>query len=158
MKINAYNCYLLFIIFCFAKYAYSKSVDDCASSSNLIEQISCYASLAKADNNLFYCDKAAHKGVRYQCYAIYAEYSNAPEICHKIPSVSEDHKSLIDICLSDVALKTNNANLCESIKSSGLRDSCYFKLADNLNNTLMCENIQETGLKSMCYEEPVVIE
>lgn len=158
MKFYIYYLYLLLLIISFATDAASTNVEECTSKSGLIEQISCYVSYAKAENDLSHCDKAAHEGVRYQCYAIYAEYSKSPEICHKIPSTSEDHRSLIDACLSDVAIKTHNSNLCEKIKTSGLRDSCYFKLAKNLNKTVFCENIQDAGLKSMCTGKPVIIE
>ena len=133
-------------------------IDECASFENLFEQISCYASAAKKINDLAPCDQAVHEGVRYQCYAIFAEHSASPDICHKIHSKTDEHRSLIDVCLSDVALKAHNPNICESISTSGLRDSCYFKLAKELDKYALCEKINDDGLKSVCAGKPVIVE
>ena len=132
--------------------------DECASIKNSFEQISCYVNLAKKLNELAVCDKASHEGVRYQCYALFAEYSKSSEICHKIPRVTKEHLTLIDICLSDVALKASNPEICENINNSGLRDSCFFKLAKKSSDLTLCEKILDSGLKSGCTGKPVIVE
>jgi len=132
--------------------------EECASYENLFEQISCYAAVAKKTNDLAPCDQAVHEGVRYQCYAIFAEHSASRAVCQKIPSKTQEHRSLIDVCLSDVALKANDPNICETIVTSGLRDSCYLKLANKLSKHALCEKIKDDGLKSVCTGKPVVVE
>jgi hypothetical protein len=132
--------------------------DECASIKNSFEQISCYFNLAKKLNDLTVCDKASHEGVRYQCYALFAEYSKSSEICHKIPRVTKEHLSLIDICLSGVAFKASNPEICENINNSGLRDSCFFKLAKKSGDLTLCEKILDSGLKSGCSGQPVIVE
>jgi len=134
------------------------NIDECASYENLFEQVSCYAAAAKTINDLAPCNQAVHEGVRYQCFAIFAEHSASPDICHKIPSKTDEHRSLIDVCLSDVALKAHNPNICESISTSGLRDSCYFNLAKELGKFALCEKINDDGLKSVCTGKPVIAE
>jgi len=136
----------------------NSNIDECAPYENLFEQVSCYAAAAKTINDLAPCYRAVHEGVRYQCFAIFAEHSASPDICHKIPSKTDEHRSLIDVCLSDVALKAHNPNICESISTSGLRDSCYFKIAKELGKYALCEKINDDGLKSVCTGKPVIVE
>jgi hypothetical protein len=133
------------------------NTDDCASKKNLFVQLSCYAAAAKATNDLAACDQALHEGIRYQCYAIFAEYSGSPEVCHKIPPRTDEHRSLIDACLSDVATKILSPSLCEEIATPGLRDSCYLKLAKKTGAPALCARIGDPGLKSACNGEPVII-
>jgi hypothetical protein len=136
----------------------SVNIDDCASRKNLFKQISCYAAAAEASNDIAPCDQATDEGVRYQCYAIFAEHSSSPEVCSMIPVTTEEHRSLIDICLSDVAKKARNPSLCEKIVTPGLRDSCYLKLAIVAGDPALCAKIRDAGLKSTCSGKPVVVE
>lgn len=135
-----------------------RNIEECASYENLFEQVVCYAGAAKTINDLNPCDQAMHDGVRYQCYAIFAEHSASPDVCHKIPSNTNEHRSLIDVCLSDVALKAHDPDICESILTPGLRDSCYFKLARKLGKHVLCEKIKDDGLKTVCTGKPVIVE
>ena len=75
-----------------------RNIEECASYENLFEQVVCYAGAAKTINDLNPCDQAMHDGVRYQCYAIFAEHSASADVCHKIPSNTNEHRSLIDVC------------------------------------------------------------
>jgi hypothetical protein len=133
------------------------NIDGCAAHKNLFEQISCYAAGAKAADDPAPCDQAAHEGVRYQCYAIFAEYSASPDVCRRIPATTDEHRALIDACLSDVALRLHDPELCEQIVTSGLRDSCYLKLARELSERDLCVKIKDDGLRSSCTGEPVII-
>lgn len=133
------------------------NTDECASRKNLFVQVSCYAAAAKATNDLAACDQASHEGVRYQCYAIFAEYSTSPEVCHKIPATTDEHRSLIDVCVSDVAAKARDPSLCEEIATPGLRDGCYLKLAKGTGAPALCARIRDPGLKSACSGEPVIV-
>jgi hypothetical protein len=148
----------LLSIWATAAFSFAMDMEKCAPYKNPFDRISCYAAAAKEINDLAPCDNASQEGVRYQCYAIFAEYSASPEVCHKIPQNTDEHLSLIDACLSDVAMKVRNPGLCESIKTPGLRDSCYLKLAMELGEGALCAKIQDVGLKSACTGEPVIVE
>lgn len=113
---------------------------------------------SKGKQPLDYLRPAIHEGVRFQCYAIFAEHTASPEVCHRIPSKTAEHLTLIDGCLSDVALKARNPNNCEAISTPGIRDSCYLKLAKNLGKQALCGKIQDNGLKSVCTSKPVIVE
>ena len=132
-------------------------IDGCATKKNLFEQISCYSAVAKETDNLVACDQASHEGVRYQCYAIFAEYSVSQEICHKIPAATDEHRSLTDACLSDVAMKAHNPSLCERIATAGLSDSCYSKLAKEMNEISLCAQIRDTSLANSCNNKAMLV-
>jgi len=148
----------LLFIWATATFSSAINMEKCSSYKNPFEQISCYATAAKEINGLAPCDYASQEGVRYQCYAIFAEYSASPEVCHKIPPKTDEHRSLIDACLSDVAMKVRKPDLCESIETPGLRDSCYLRLAKKLGEGPLCAKIRDAGLKSACTGEPVIVE
>ena len=134
------------------------NIDECASYENLFEQISCYESAAKKIRDLAPCDQTVHEGVRYQCYTFFAEHSASPDVYQKIHSKTQEHRSLIDVCLSDVAQKANDPNICETIMNWGLRDSCYLKIANKLGKHALCEKIKDDGLKSVCNGKSVIVD
>jgi hypothetical protein len=134
------------------------NLDDCASRKDPFEQISCYAAAAKAANDIAPCDRATNEGVRYQCYAIFAEFSTSPDVCHTIPTTTPEHRSLVDVCISDVAKKARKPSLCEEIATPGIRDSCYLKLAREVGEPALCAKIRDAGLKSICTGKPVIVE
>lgn len=99
------------LIFPLAATAIDEHADECASPSNPFEQVSCYAAAARTGNKLSACDRAGHEGVRYQCYEIFAEHTVSAPVCHRIPATTVEHRSLIDLCLSDVAVKSRDPGL-----------------------------------------------
>ena len=166
------NVFILLFLFCFmfliiSSYVSAQessnadtSLDEktCGEKKNLIDQILCYAALATNLDDVSICDAASHEGVRYQCYAIYAERQSKPDVCEAIPLKSAELKGLRDVCISDVAKKVGDFTLCEKIKTQGLRDSCYLGVAKKTGDTSICEKIQDKGLKSTCTGKPVYIQ
>ncbi len=53
--------------------AAQESYPNCELVQNLFEQIECFSSLAVEKKDMAVCDGALHEGVRYQCYAVFAE-------------------------------------------------------------------------------------
>ena len=153
-------CLIGLLVLCWAAIANAagSDADICAAHENLFAQISCYAQAAKDANDPAPCDRAAHDGVRYQCYAITAEHMASSKLCQKIPAKTDEHRSLIDACLSDVALKAGDAGICADIFTAGLRDSCYFKLAEQTGRSSLCQKIEDKGMKSLCTGKPVIVE
>lgn len=133
-------------------------LDECAVETSPIGQLTCYAAAAKATNATVPCDHAANEGVRYQCYAMFAEYAESPGVCHSIPATTAEHRSLADACLSDVARKARKPGICEYISAPGLRDSCYLKLALDLDDAALCAKVRDAGLNSTCSGKPVIVE
>jgi len=131
---------------------------DCADVENVIDRTLCFADRAEAAGDLAPCDGADAEGVRFQCYAIYAERAETVEPCHRIPTDSEDGSDLRDACVSDVAKVTERAELCEEIVSHGLRDSCWLGVFRKTEDPALCDRIEDAGLRSACTGEPVYVE
>lgn len=173
MRLQYKTLFILLLLFCFmplimSTYAASAEKSSngdmeigkkaCGKKENLFDQILCYAALATKHDDFSICNAASHEGVRYQCYAIYAERRSNPDICEEIPPKSADHKALRDACISDVAKKIGDFTLCEKVQTQGLQDSCYWGIAKKTGDTSLCEKIQDNGLKSGCTGKPVDIE
>lgn len=157
-------CFMYLIISNYVSAGESSNADSsldektCGKKKNLIDQILCYAALATKLDDVSVCDAASHDGVRYQCYAIYAERRSKPDVCEAIPLKSAELKGLRDVCISDVAKKAGDFTLCEKIKTQGLQDSCYLGVAKNTGDTSICEKIKDKGLKSGCTGTPVYVQ
>lgn len=130
----------------------------CDTVSSPIGRITCLADAASESRELTICDRASQEGVRYQCYAVYAERRSDPDACFRIPDTEEDLVDLRDICLSDVAALVGRPELCQGVQAPGLRDSCYLKVHQSTGDTTLCQRIQDPGLKSTCTGEPVRVD
>ena len=156
-------CFMFLVITSYVSAEESPNADtsldekSCEKKKNLFNQILCYTALATKLDDVSICDAASHEGVRYQCYAIYAELRSKPDVCEAIPSKSAELKGLRDVCISDVAKKAGDFTLCKKIKTQGLRDSCYLGVAKKTGDTSICDKIQDKGLKSSCTGKPVYI-
>jgi hypothetical protein len=172
MRLQYKNVLILSFFFCFMSLVISTNVSAeessnaeialgkkaCGKKGNLIDQMLCYAALATKHEDVSICNAASHEGMRYQCYAIYAERRSNPDVCEEIPPKSADYIGLRDVCISDVAEKVGDFTLCEEVQTQGLRDSCYWKIAKKTGDTSLCEKIQDKVLKSGCTGKPVYIE
>jgi CRISPR/Cas system CSM-associated protein Csm5 (group 7 of RAMP superfamily) len=136
----------------------SNDIAQCTNETDIFKKISCLVSLAKKYKNVDICDKTTNEGVRFQCYAIYAEHSKDWEVCKLIPNKNAEYQSLISGCISDVASVLENYELCENIQTTGIKDSCYLKIFRKTKNYKLCEKIKDPGLKSACTGKPVFIE
>jgi hypothetical protein len=130
----------------------------CEENESLLGQTLCLSSLATKQDDFLICNAASHEGVKYQCYAIYAERRSTPDVCEEIPPTSTEHKDLRDSCISDVAKDNGDFILCEKVQSQGLRDSCYWGIAKQTGDTALCEKIHDNGLKSDCTGKPVYVD
>jgi hypothetical protein len=127
----------------------------CLEDRDLFEQITCLVELAVHEEDVSICDAATHGGVRYQCYAMVAEKLGNLDICGKIPSGDQGETGqLHDLCVSDVAVNLKDYELCQRIKTPGLRDGCYLQIYQQTDDMSLCEMIQDRGMKSLCTGKP----
>jgi hypothetical protein len=127
----------------------------CLEDRDLFEQITCLVDLAVDEEDVSICDAATHGGVRYQCYAMVAEKLANLDICGKIPSGAQGETGqLHDLCVSDVAVNLKDYELCQRIKTPGLRDGCYLQIYQQTDDMSLCEMIQDLGMKSLCTGKP----
>ena len=134
-----------------------KTLAECAEAG-VIEQITCFTNAAKRHEDLTVCDQAEHTGVRYQCYALYAEHKQDPAPCRRIPTDDEEMQSLADVCLSDVAALKKDPQLCAEMETVTLRDDCYSKVAREVDNTEVCKNIRDEARRNFCQGIPTYME
>ena len=137
--------------------AYSQVPESCIDKANVFEQIICLTDRAVELNDVAVCDRSKHVGVKYQCYAIFAEKVGNWKICNRIPTDNKDLLDLKSICISDVAKKINKEELCEKVEVQGFKDGCYMKIAESTDNKILCEKISDPGTKSFCTGEPIYI-
>jgi hypothetical protein len=116
----------------------------------LFERGTCFADLAERWQDRGLCDRAGHEGVRYRCYAAFAERRGDARACQAIPATSEEHGALRDRCLADVAKSGDDDDLCGAISGEGTRDGCYMAIARSTGNTTLCEKISDGGLRRIC--------
>lgn len=131
---------------------------ECADIANAIERTLCFADRAVEAGSTSPCDEASGEGVRYQCYAVYAERVETVEPCRRIPTTSADLRDLRDVCVGDVAEVTGRAELCAEVAADGLRDSCWLSVYRQTGDRTLCDRIEDRALKSLCTDEPVRIE
>lgn len=131
---------------------------ECSDIANAIERTLCFADRAVEAGSTSPCDEASREGVRYQCYAVYAERAETVEPCRRIPTTSGDLRDLRDVCVGDVAEVTGRAELCAEVAADGLRDSCWLSVYRRTGDRTLCDRIEDRALKSLCTDEPVRIE
>ena len=136
----------------------SKEIVTCADKTNVFKQLDCFVSLAIYNDDVKICDNTKHEGVKYQCYAMFAERTKNWNICKSIPNETNEHKDLRSVCISDVAEVVMNSTLCDNIETPGIKDSCYLKVFKKTKDPNICEKIKGSGLKSLCTGEPYYIE
>lgn len=130
----------------------AQDVRTCNAEPTPINQVICFGRLAKAQGDRAVCDKAKHRGVKYQCYYVLAQSKNDTALCGAIPDTL-----LRDGCLSDIAALRGEAPICSKIETTGVKDSCYLKVAKKTGRQELCAQITDAGLKSTCSGQPVVV-
>jgi len=148
---------VLIQVFTIKEIAYSQEAESCINKANLLEQIKCLTDRAVKIKDVAVCDRSKHVGVKYQCYAMYAEKVENWEICNRIPTDTKDLLDLKAICISDVAIKLMNKELCEKVDVQGFKDGCYMKIVESTGNKMLCEKISDPGMRSYCTGEPIYI-
>lgn len=123
---------------------------ECSDRDSVTGRVSCYAGSAVAADNVEACDAADDVRVRDQCYGVFAVQAGDPAACRAIQGEGQRPAALRQICLSDVAIVSGDANLCGEIGDANLRDTCYLKLHRDTGDARLCERIAEPALRSLC--------
>ena len=138
--------------------AWKDRARDCQQIADLFDRTECYTDLAIEESDASICGDATHEGVRYQCYAIYAERQNDLEACEAIPTDSDEASVLHGACISDVAAIRSDAQLCARVEPESIRDGCYLKIAEATADRELCEKIVDRGLRSLCSGDTVWVQ
>ena len=92
------------------------------------------------------------------CYAHLAIEKNDYLICNKIRNLDtngdeeKDYalKMLADTCISAVAKKTKDINICDYVKGEQDREFCFLEVNNELNDLANCEKVKSENRDS-CY-------
>ena len=55
-----------------------------------------------------------------------------------------------DICIRDIAIRTNNVDTCDKISTTDLKEKCYLKISELRNDKSICAKISNTVRRTNC--------
>ncbi len=93
-------------------------------------------SLALEQNDIDVCDGIIFNWMRDNCYSDLARKNKDVSMCQKI----RDRFTYNDVCITGIAIETNNPELCKSIVQFD-NTRCYTYLAQQLHDETLCQLI-----------------
>ena len=113
--------------------------------SSVVQQnrYGCIESMAVSTGNSTMCGFLAGS-YSDSCYMAIAENSSSAALCGKVSD-----QNLSNVCLSYVAISTNDSGTCMMISGSG-KDACVLKIALDSENATACSLMGNAGLRSEC--------
>lgn len=119
---------------------------------NLNIRYMCITEVAVETKNESLCEKIPSVGTNWKgaCYSKISKSKNDVSICEKIENEVEKN-----ICYFDVAIETNNSELCKRVGYKQLPDAdqCFYKIAINTLNQELCDQLQDYENKMDCIKE-----
>ena len=113
--------------------------------SDSIREI-CYNDIALAKNDLTICGMLPNKSVGACIKRFASEFKDIRQ-CHFI----KHNQYWYDLCYKEVALATDNVDLCNSTSDQKIKDSCFKGVAESLNNVELCSEVQSQDSKDKCF-------
>ncbi len=148
---------VLLILFLNSDKQNSSIITECENLNNEELKASCYIQVAIQKQDLSKCEEIGKRWLNAE-ETCYAEFSIANKDASGCEKLKETHK---DACYTQVALNTNNAELCEKIQNRAITDigkgefsnydECYSKIAEKRNDPLLCEKVLGNNRKNFCY-------
>ena len=126
------------------------NADLCKKASRIRDVASCYQNLAFLERDPNLCDNIRVEtwsgGNRDSCLKNITTLTLNLASCEKILDLR-----IKSNCIKDVAVSTNNFNLCDRVGSED-RSYCYAQIAKHTKNALLCEKkISDQTMKNYCY-------
>ena len=106
------------------------------------------------------CDKILNNNWKASCYWVIVSQTLDPSLCKKTAFAAPENDDDSDMCISAIAIKQKNIDLCKNINQylgesleyptpQGRIDNCYSNYALGTNNSEICSLI--SGSKDYCY-------
>ena len=109
----------------------------------------CYDEVGQIQKNLSICDKIQDSFTKNRCYSGVAEAMKNLSLCNTLQD--EYWKNT---CIGDVGIAIGNPSLCELLNSSQSdKDHCFRQIAIKKDNASICEWIVYQDIKDWCYHE-----
>jgi hypothetical protein len=94
------------------------------------------------------CDKIQETQLLQQCALDSASRGKNISLCDNSPIKLD--KPIKERCYFNVAIGTNNTNLCERLEGQTIKDTCYDWLSTRRNDTSLCERISSDSIRGSC--------
>lgn len=137
---------------CEARYYNSLSnANQCKDLENYKNGLSepCYQRFAKENNDYELCRKVSDDYQKIgNCMLPIATETLNPSICLNEPGF--DEIGLTERCVSRIAIKTEDSDLCNSLKDIEDKDKCISGVAVALDDKNLCNSVVNSEIKNMC--------
>ena len=100
--------------------------------------------IARRNRDTSACEEITNNDRKTLCYA---SVTNDASFCVEISESSEREG-----CYRQIALTTNDINLCEEITTDNI-NYCYFNVARKTKDINHCEKITDSSLRDRCLKE-----
>lgn len=133
------------------------TVENCNKIANLEIRDRCLSSInfgAVGDPKL--CLQISDLSKKDQCFSAFAHQLKDYNPCFSISNEAKEEETghnLKNSCLRDIAVMTDNVNICSKIELPYYRDWCYLDLATILKDQNLCNKIESEETKILCYQE-----
>ena len=123
--------------------------EKCNKNLPFAEYNNCLNTTAVNENSIEVCNKASTNGAKYSCISNYAKEKENLNACNNLPEFDNQG------CIMGIAIKTNDLNLCKTLKSNDYQVSCQTQIqnksAVESGDEQDCENIVGQASKDKCY-------
>lgn len=128
----------------------------CRESGPLPNQIRCFLDAAEAQGNVGPCEAAYDFAVRFNCISKFAENSEDPAACERIPIRNNRLLLMRDSCTAGVAAATRAPQLCEQVQLAVVRDACFLiQVVEFDAAPEYCARITKTPVRESCFAPPL---
>jgi len=128
----------------------------CRESGPLPNQIRCFLAAAEAQGDVAPCEAAYDFAVRFNCISKFAENSEDPVACERIPIRNNRLLLMRDACIAGVAAAMRAPQLCEHVQLAVVRDGCFLTQVVEFDAAPeFCERISKAAVRESCFAPPV---
>ncbi len=132
------------------------SLENCNKIADLEIRDRCLSSISEAAGDSKSCLQITNLTARDQCFGALAHQLKDYNLCFSISNAAKEEgtgNNLKNMCLRDIAVMTDNVNICPKIELPYYRDWCYLDLAAILKDQNLCDKIESEETKGLCYQE-----
>ncbi|UCF20897.1 MAG: hypothetical protein JSU87_05700 [Gemmatimonadota bacterium] len=129
-------------------------IQGCEEIAKTFERVRCLVEFAAQQGDRGICNESQDEFVSYQCYGLYAQRMDDLDACELIPMDDPELATLRTGCITAIALKRDDVELCESFENQSNRDACHMRFARETGKREYCTKIINETLEQICMTEP----
>ncbi len=125
-------------------------IQDCEGIAKTFDRIRCLGEFAAQQGDRQICAESEDEFVRYQCYGLYAQRKDDLDACDLIPLDDPELLILHTACVTEIAVKRDEVELCANLERQSSRDACYLRFAEVSREPEHCERVINPAIKRDC--------